>query len=175
MYTKPPLLETTTPLVHSISSILHGPLIPAISITNSSLANPTANLALYIPFSLDRLVTAYAFMTTAVTATGNIDFGIYNLSGDRIVSTGSVTNVAATTRYDITDTVLSPGTYYMAFSCSNNTDTFYRDNSHPYPLLAAAGVKQQTSAFPLPETATFSDAQGAFTPVFFVLIHPLVD
>ena len=114
---------------------------------------PEANLAIYIPFTVTEQITIKRILVWIGTSSGNIDVGIYDTDGTRRVSSGSTAMGATNTTqiFDIADTALSPGTYYMAMVVDNITAQFNRI----YPQYNMMyGIREETSAFPLPSTAT---------------------
>lgn len=140
---------------------------------------PTANKAIFVPFPVfDRRVVSKLYVCTSGTAaaTGNVDVGVYDSSGTRLVSAGSTAKVSAydDQTFDVTDTTLGPGTYYIAVACDNTTDTFYAA-SPTAPTVTALGIFSQTSAFPLPATATMAiDNPLTRVPIAGVLYNTVV-
>ena len=102
------------------------------------------------------------------TASGNIDVGIYDLGGAKLVSIGS-TAQAGTSAYqvfDITDTTLYPGQYYMAVAMDGTTGTLVRWSPGAQECRNLA-MQQMASAFPLPATATFASVASSYIPWVF--------
>lgn len=138
--------------------------------TSSSAAWPTANAAAYVPFLIyyPYVAKLMFWINTATVGTNNVDVGIYNSAGVKLVSSGSVLTAGATTvqNTDITDTLLLPGLYYMAMAVDGTTDTFfYLQSGTTAPVPRALGVYQEAAAFNLPATATFAGSTGAFIPL----------
>jgi hypothetical protein len=128
-----------------------------------SSGSPLANLATYLPIFLPRTVIAYRlFALNGATAggTNNRDIGIYRSDSNRLPSTlvvssgGVAISGASVCQYaNITDTTLiGPALYWLAHVMSGITDTVFRNNEQTFPQGAAVLV--QTSAYPLPSTAT---------------------
>lgn len=131
-----------------------------------------AGLAAFYPVYLDAPRTyVKAFWHNGATAAGNVDVGIYTISGataTRVVAstaeaqgTVSTLQVAAT----FASTTIGPGLYYLAVSSSLATATFWRS------LLTAqagkaAGCFQAASSHPLPATATVVSITATAIPVF---------
>lgn len=97
------------------------------------------------------------WVANGATASGNIDVGIYNPDGVRLVSSGSTAQSGTNTLqvFDVTDTTLTRGYYYIAVAMDNATGTLRRNNA------SARNAKFQgsaimASAFPLPATATLA-------------------
>ena len=118
-----------------------------------------ANTALFLPFELDRpyLVTQL-YVINGPTVSGNIDVGIYSADGTRLVSNGSVaqTGGGADQIFNITDTLLGRGAFYLAVVLSSGTGELYRYAPTGTDNYRTWGALTQASAFPLPATATFA-------------------
>jgi hypothetical protein len=126
---------------------------------------PVANKALFFPFSIPSPQKVRSVYWTLGTASGNIDAGIYDVAGRKIVSTGStaLSGVNNSQYVSLTATDLSAGFYYLALAVDNTTATFYRDTIGSN-LLRVLGMQEMASAFPLPATATFANPVAAYTP-----------
>lgn len=139
-----------------------------------AVAWPTANKALYHPIEIPSPVTIYKFWSLNGTgASGNIDIGIYDETGTRLLSTGSTAfSASVLQQIDVTDTVISPGRYFLAMAASSTVPTVYRavlgSAQQYYPLL---GVFEQTSAFALPSSATFAEISQTYAPYFGALLR----
>ena len=134
----------------------------------SAAAWPSANLAIYIPIRVPvRCVARSLWYASGSTSNGNVDMGLYDAAGDAIISaTGaSKANGGEVQIFDVTDTTVGPGRYYLALVSDSGTSTFYRI-APAAPLCAAWGVLTETSAYPLPATATWAVPQTlAYLPV----------
>ena len=119
---------------------------------------PLANLAMYIPFCLSVTITIAKLWLYVGVAANNWDIGIYDEAGTRLVSSGST--AAASTGIevaDVTDTVVGPGLFYFGQAWNGTA-------GGPHGLVLTGlvyaqrsiGIVEQTSAFPLPATATFA-------------------
>lgn len=118
----------------------------------------SANRAVYIPFKVELPVVVTAIgVPIGATSSGNIDVGIYTSDGVRLVSSGSTAMALAATlqTFNITDTLLGPGSFYFACAVDNATATVWRV-SLSARRLQALGLLIEGSAFPLPATATFA-------------------
>jgi hypothetical protein len=131
-----------------------------------------ANRVIYVPFAISEAVTVYKIgWSNGATVNGNIDVGIYDLAGTRLVSSGSVAMSGATAVQvaDITDTPLAPGIYHMAMQSSSSTATFFRAAQSATAVLAqllvASGVQMEDTSFGLPATATFATMTSAYLPL----------
>ena len=134
-----------------------------------STAYPSANLAIYIPFTIAKpIVVVKLFSYNGATVSGNIDMGIYTADGTRLVSIGSTAQATTSNvqEFDISDTLLNAGLYYLAVAKNDTTGTLFAVASgSAVAALATMGIAQQASAFPLPATATFATASQDYTPL----------
>ena len=171
------LIAAQSNVIHSFACIglsCSGAPIPHTSIANvGDGAWPTANKAIYIPFRVYEKFTAKRIvLRNGVTLSGNVDVGIYNSAGTRLVSSGSVAQagVSADQIFDITDTDLVAGLHYMAVALDNTTGQLSRANSFQTgPTNFWLGVHEQATAFALPATATFADGTLSYLPIMILL------
>lgn len=137
---------------------------------------PTANLALYVPFVVHRPWTVLKMLIeNGATVGGNVDVGVYDGQQNRILSSGSTAHAGASgvQTFDVTDTLLVPGAYFMAVTFDNNTSTI-RGWATAVTLNSGCGVLQQASAFALPSPAVFAACASAFVPFVTLLGRTLV-
>jgi hypothetical protein len=144
----------------------------------------TANLAVFAPVTLRSAVTVYQLGWINGTAVvGNLDVGIYDKVGNRLVSSGSTaqSGVSSVQTVDTADTTLLPGVYYLAMSSDTASgNAIYRVAFSPTGNIGRGyGMLQQTaSAFPLPATATFvgigSTGAALSVPLIFGAIESAV-
>lgn len=123
---------------------------------------PTANKAFFFPFTVTGRASerpiAYsgAILMNGAAVSGNVDVGIYDALGNRIASVGSTAQAGTTAPQRINFSApvqLRPGRYYLAVALSNGVGAFVR--SAPGAQVArGAGVRELTSAFPLPADAS---------------------
>jgi hypothetical protein len=128
----------------------------------------TANLAVFIPFYVpEPMVCTKLFWGNGAAVAGNLDAGIYDTAGTRLVSTGT-TAQSGTTRaqvVDTTDTTIGRGTYYLAFASDTSGVT-----QKVIAVLPSAGIPQSlgllqmAAAFVLPSSATYAKYASAFVP-----------
>lgn len=138
----------------------------------ASTAWPSANLALYIPFEIYEPVTIISMSVVNGSAvSGNIDVGIYNSDLSRKVSIGSTAQSGTTAiqTFNITDTELLPGLYYIGVALDNATGTLMGFISLLGIDMECVGMAQQATAFALPATATFAAFAQTFIPL--VTLH----
>jgi len=118
----------------------------------------TANTAIYIPFRITEAMTVYQMgVANGTVASGNVDVGVCNESGTSLVSSGSTAMSGTNTvqAFNVTDTLLVPGRYYLQMSVDNTTAAF-RQWSVTAQFNRLMGVVMESSAFPIPATATFA-------------------
>lgn len=114
---------------------------------------PAVNQAIIVPFWVAASTTVAQFFLQTATASGNVDFAIYDTNFVRLVSSGSTAAAAPMTVADVTDYVLSRGNYYFGIACDNTTISIRR-NVPSAQYTRCLGLLKQASAFPLPATAT---------------------
>ncbi len=120
---------------------------------------PTANKAVFIPFRLAQPVLVTKLFTwNGAAVSGNLDIGIYDASGTKLVSSGSTaqSGTNALQVIDVTDTWIGPGQFYFALVLDNATGTIVRNNLGGAIFSQMNGLAEMTSAFPLPATATLA-------------------
>ena len=143
-----------------------------------SQAYPTANLALFIPFSVTKpIVAVKLFAYNGGTVSGNIDVGIYDANGVRLISSDSTAQAgtSATTAlqsFDITDTQFGPGLFYLAVAMDNTTGCLCAVVPDISP--AFTGMAQMATAFPLPAVATFASCATLYIPLIGLTTRTLV-
>lgn len=130
---------------------------------------PTANRAFYYPFTINRgLTVTRMWMINGAVVSGNVDIGIYNSSQARLVSMGSTAQagVNAMQVFNVTDTVLTPGLYYLALNMSSATGTVILAIVAGFADLAMGYYSQAVGAVTLPATATWAASTAGIVPLF---------
>lgn len=148
--------------VHQSIDTLNGSWIPGQYDATQNLTWGTANLAIYVPLRVPSPVTVTKlWYADSTTFNGNVDMALYRTDGTLVVAASQIAKPGSGTEviFDITDTFIPPGAYYVGLSMSNATDTF-RGMSIPGPFACAYGVLVEANAYPLPSTATFAIEQG---------------
>jgi hypothetical protein len=155
-----------------------GPMLNAMGIALASAAHPEINRATFVPFSVQSPMTVVKMFTlNGSTINGNVDVGIYDANGVRLVSSGSTAHAGASViqEFNITDTLLLPGLYYLAIASDSATATFEVWSANGAILRSLGVVGQQTTGFPLPATATFALlAGGARVPFVSATLRSVV-
>ena len=137
---------------------------------NASTTWPAANRALFSPIVVSTTTTFLQMAVIVGTQSGNLDVGIYDELGNRLVSAGSTAVAAAGVQVvNIGDTTVGPGCYFLAMSCDNTTAAFQAVTVPVGLLLQTMGVQQQAlGSVTLPDPATFANPASAFVPAVFV-------
>jgi hypothetical protein len=152
-----------------------------LRVTASSVSGqfwPAANRAIYVPFELSHPVTVLkGYMVNAGSTAGNYDFGIYNRSTlARIVSSGTTAQSGSNVvqEFDITDTYLAAGPYYMALSTNSASGGVFMWSIGDLQLAKSVGAAQEASAFTLPSTATPAAVASQLVPEIGLSLRTLV-
>lgn len=136
---------------------IHSPLLGfanANGIGVNSVAWPAANLALFSPVYVWATQTLTQLVAQWNTTSGNVDIGIYDSNLTKIVSSGSTAASGLVQQFNVADTVLTRGTYYVALAADNTTLQVRRGTQSVAAFGRMLGMFEQASAFPLPATAT---------------------
>ena len=150
--------------------------LSGMGISAATAGWPAANRAIFMPITIYNPITVVKmFIENGASTSGNIDVGIYDSDGAIIVSSGSTaqSGVSATQEFDITDTLLNPGLYYLAAAMDNTTGTVLRWGLSG-AVARGIGVAQMASAFPLPSTATFAALASSFIPGVFATLRSVI-
>lgn len=138
----------------------------SFGIAQANRAWPGANKAMFYPFIVDKPVTVFQMSyVNGTTPVANADVGIYDIRGNRLVSSGSVAGGSANVIniVDVADTLLAPGYYFSAMVTDGVTSILGYNPA--VAVLASTGVCEMATAFPLPTPATLVRATSAFVPV----------
>ena len=138
---------------------VYGPTLRSTTPTSFSTAFTwVSGLAVYTPVTLSGtyIVRRVWWLNGSTNASTSVDMGIYTASGVRIYSTTpTVMGTVAVAQYVSLSAplLLTPGNYYLAWTCNNTTSraagyTFTADQGQRVGLL------QQSSVATLPATAT---------------------
>lgn len=138
---------------------------------------PSANLAIYVPLRVPKaILVRKLWFASGSTGTGNVDMALYDAAGVAVVTATNAAKVASATEqvFDVTDTPIGPGLYYIGLASDSGTDTF-ACLAVGAPVYAAMGLRSEASAYPLPSTATWSVPQTlTFFPAMGLLIETTV-
>lgn len=152
------LIEPPSPVLSSFgrSSPLQDTAVIGNNVFTAN-AWPAVNQARYAPVIVETpMLIKKMAIQVSVTAAGNIDVGIYNEKGTRLVNAGTTAIGGAGIQVlDVTDTWLDPGVYFLAMACSTiTTATFMTAAASSRQVAQATGMLQQATAIPLPSTMT---------------------
>lgn len=162
-------LVTITPL--SVESGIHNLMYNGANIGANGMASgawPSSNLAILIPFSLSKKILVNAlFWVNGATASGNVDAGIYDANGTRLLSTGSTaqSGTSAIQVISTSATEIGPGLFYLALAMDNTTGTIVRTLSGQSLRNKMAGMAQAATSFVLPATLTFASVGQDYIPM----------
>jgi hypothetical protein len=137
----------------------------------ASAAWPSANRAIYVPFRVDRSITAvkmWWYKGGTITSATNFRAGVYSQDGTRLfrsVITGMSAGTNAIQEVDITDTRFGPGLFYMALSCSSTATVFFGAGLKGQ-MMRGMGVAQQAAASALPDPFTMAAMTATSIPLF---------
>ena len=156
------------PIITTMSWCCCGEDLGSLSPSFSSNTYPAANRALAVPFEIafPFLVRKVFWFNGTTATTDSIDVGVYTEAGTRLVSGGgtAVSGASATQEVDVTDTLLKPGRYWLAYVQNGVTAT---------PIMSATtaanaralGAAQMASAYVLPATFTPAAIAAANLPL----------
>lgn len=148
-----------------------GSLAAIARTTLTSAVWPVADLAIYMGFQIHSIRTIYQLSWfNGSVASGNVDIGVYDVNLHLLTSAGGVaqSGTGVIQIADVTNVTIAPGNYFLAMSMDNITGTIER--SAPTAItMESCGCAQQSSAYPLPSTATFATIANAYYP--FAAVH----
>lgn len=156
------------PTIHTLSIESIGEAQTANPGTVASVVWPAANTAILVPFHLEvPILVTLLLAVNGSAVSGNVDLGIYSAAFKRIVSIGST--VQASTNdvqsFNIADTMIGPGDFYLAAALDNATGTMIRTLLGSALSVRRTGVVRMASAFPLPATITPAAMIANFIPI----------
>lgn len=160
------------PLTHTWSLETLGVGQNTMSNTNlsaqASAVYPAASRILYLPFGLATpIVVVKLWCYNGATVAGDVNMGIYDAAGTRLVSIGTTAQASINVlqSFDITDTEIGPGDFYLAIIASSASATFFRIAPAQVGFCQAMGMLQEAgSGSTLPASATFASVTSAFIP-----------
>lgn len=142
-------------------------------ILNTSAAWPTANKAFFYPFLVEEsgFTIAQLGWVNGTAVSGNVDAGVYDLNGNRKISTGSTAQSGTTAiqLVDVADTGIDPGIYFIALVLDNTTGTVHR-TSNPTNALwhRTMGCFEAATSFPLPSSVSKTAIATNTVPMVFL-------
>lgn len=168
----PPVLSAIppAPVMSSVGPNSIGALVLNSGLTSASAAWPAAARTICVPLVIDRTVTVtQMFAYNGTIAGGNTDIGIYDFGGNRLVSMGATAQAGTSViqAFNITDTVLGPGQYFMGMSNSGTTGTYLRV-APGVTVLSLSNCSQSATA--MPSSMSFATPASAYLPIFGAVI-----
>lgn len=138
---------------------------------------PTANKAIFVPVVVSRpmLIVQMAVLNGTVAA-GNIDVGIYDESWNRLVSKGATAQSGTSVfqLFDITDTYLTPGRYYLGVAKDDGVGTVFQV-APGAPKASMFGVGTAASSYVLPNPAVpLIDVTNDVIPVVYASVEAVI-
>lgn len=171
----------TIPCAYSGASVIFapngkecfGPTERLVAIAQSAIYG-TAQKCTFVPMTLPvACVAQQMVVVNGVTINGNVDVGIYDKDMNSLVTKGSTVQAGATAvqLFNIADTPLNPGRYFLGFWSDSATNTF---SSHSYNIrtLRMSGFLEKLAvAGGLPTGAVATSVMTtAVVPVFGIVI-----
>lgn len=164
---------------YSIDSL--GPTIQGLNLGGMSNASsstwPTANKAILVPFVVSSPSTIVKlFCHNGAAVSGNMDIGIYDYTGRLLVSSGSTAQAGtnAIQEFDITDTRIGSGMFYIALAVDNTTATIFRVSATNARNTKFLGMAEVTSAVPLPASATLATTSVINIPIIGLTLRTVI-
>lgn len=130
-----------------------------------------ANLVVYMPFSLPfpYPVQRLFWLNGSTVTTTNVDCGIYSPGGQKLLSSGSTAMGSASVLQYValgTPFLLSPGQYYIAWTCDNTTARGQAVSGTADAGRMLGMLQETTGGFGLPATMTPIAWANAWGPSF---------
>jgi len=150
---------------YSLESIKNALSVMIGGVTNCSSIAWGAGMvdnALFIPFLLEKQITVnFLWWFNGAAVAQNVDCGIYDVDGNRLVSTGVTLSTGANDIQSVavTPTKLGPGIFYIAITSNNAAQTFF-GVAPGNQLTAYLGMAFMGTADPLPLKATLATIAG---------------
>lgn len=143
---------------------------------------PTANVTLYLPFTLEaEFQVTKCFWVNGTVVSGNCALAVYrqttraNLQAMQVLTTGTTAQAGTSVQQVVTlgtSVLLTPGMYYFGFAADNVTATFAR-NAMSNAQMRAAGCCAQ-GAYPPPVATGQAQMSQAYWPLVGISSDPLL-
>ena len=141
-----------------------------------SAAWPSANLGISCPLYLEMGgLVVKLFVANGSTVNGNMDVGLYTAAYAKIVAIGATAQAGTSDlqAFDITDTYVGPGQYYLIASSSSGTATTVRAQNN-LNQMRAWGVTQMAAAHALPATFVPATVGQGYLPLMGLTLRTVV-
>lgn len=173
-----PVIGPVAPvMISTLSKHCLGREMAARGIAAPTSASTGATFLMLTPFTNPEpaLITK-VWWYNGVTVAGNVDCGVFDENGVKLVSAGStvMAGASAIQNVDVTDTYIGRGRFYLALATNNTTATFFYSALGTAALARAVGVASATVVFPLPATLTLATAVYDGTFVHGISLRTLV-
>lgn len=178
---------TTPVMLHTFNSDIGPWMLMKIAQASANFASQSwtvaaggANIGIYVPIEVKAAFSAKKmFCMNGGTAAGNVDIGLYTEAFAKVVSMGPTlqSGTTAIQEFDISDTPVAIGRYYLAISLSNATGTLYTTDigtTTGISVMKGYGLGTQGSVGTLPSTITPSVPSTQFVPFFGMSSRTLV-
>lgn len=135
----------------------------------ASIAWPAANRMVTIPFVVEEQFTiSEARIFNGATVSGNLDVGVYDSAGRRIVSSGGTAQLGVNTAQVVVmpGVRLAPGYYAMALVLDNAVGTVLMRNLVNLSVLSVMGIFATNTSYPLPVASLGNAAWTEYIPLF---------
>jgi len=133
---------------------------------STAAAWPSNNLAIYCPVIVPMQITVVKMSIVVGAQNGNFDAGIYDEIGNRLTSIGTTAVGAAGVQvFDVADVTFGPGIFYLAGVASTTVTATFLSGSPDLKFCRTHGVRQQATALPLPNPATFANMGSSYIPL----------
>lgn len=138
----------------------------------ASTAWGTANLAIYLPFSLPfTYVAARMAWRNGTVVSGNVSIGIYNAAGTNLYASAATVQAGTSARQYVTlgsPLTLTPGHYFMALAASSATATFFASTVTAIQGREGGLYQEALGGLPLGATATVAQWAQVFYPIMTI-------
>lgn len=142
----------------SLSPLLVGVEAGRLALTAlASTTWPTANQALFLPFSLDvDGVIPAIYVANGLVVSGNVDVGIYNSNFQRVASAGGVAQAgtSVTQVLGLSGVALTAGAYWVAVVVDNLVGSVMAMGGLASAQAEQIGLFEVAAAYPLPPAVT---------------------
>lgn len=155
------------PLISTLSLFSVGPMARNAGLTPASTAWATGNQARYVPFLIPDQITIVKLLAyNGSTANGNTDIGLYDEGGNQIVGIAAAAQSGTTAwqEFDIADTTINPGLYYIGLLNSGTTGTYFAYADLQWGRILGV-YSQAVGAGNLPNPATFAALDAFGIPI----------
>jgi len=147
-------------------------------IWTATSTTPAINTGYFYPITIrtPMMISNITILNGAVVANSNMDLGLYDEFGNRILSTGAVSQLLASAstyqKFSLSSSVsVMPGFYFAASVFTSTNNRFATNGSMSQARGRAAGMLEAISiGTTLPATVTYS-AKSATTGVAWMAFH----